>query len=524
MRRITAKDVQIRNENREAHNQWLNDMKRDINEDLRASLRRKSEQIGECKRKQRIAREADKEFQMAMDIYNRHQDQEDRKRFIQEQDNIAMSLAEQQRREICEQKERQALREESEELRTLRAKLQTALINQTREFQMREQARIKEEKQREEIEKDNEMLRIQAAKIREFEEQEKLRYQEMLESGNFIRQQLSDRARRQRLLEAAQREHDKMLIDENIRKEREEWVRNQEELHAKHVKARQDMEDFMEARRKMKEEERRRDHEEKMKMYEFTRNVDERLARALEEQKLRNLQKEKVAKQIGETIMRQREEKESYENLCIELAAQEELERLKAKEIAEAEKIKRQMEECQMYMLEYHREKQRKLLMEEEEKARYAQEMRRQQQRLMELEAIELEQNRLRLEEYRRQLRRQVVQKKEMFEEVRQQELRRLRQIAEIEERRQRIIEEERRKLVIEHVLSMGPESVRFLPKGVLKEDDLNYLPPEYVRAILNPSLYQVRDEKARDYDQEYYKYVLPRDSNNGNNNIRGRF
>ena len=79
-----------------------------------------------------------------------------------------------------------------------------------------------------------------------------------------------------------------------------------------------------------------------------------------------------------------------------------------------------------------------------------------------------------------------MVQKKEMFEQARQQELRKLEIEQMREEERQRILNEERRKLVINHILSMGPEAIRYLPKGVLKEEDLDYLPEDYRNAVLS--------------------------------------
>jgi hypothetical protein len=91
----------------------------------------------------------------------------------------------------------------------------------------------------------------------------------------------------------------------------------------------------------------------------------------------------------------------------------------------------------------------------------------------------------MRIDKFRRELNRQMAQKKVMYEDARQEELRKLRIEQEREDERQRILNEERRKLVVGHILSMGPEAVKYLPKGVLKEDDLNYLPEDYRNAIL---------------------------------------
>ena len=63
---------------------------------------------------------------------------------------------------------------------------------------------------------------------------------------------------------------------------------------------------------------------------EFVANVDERLARAQEEQKLKDAQRERVAAGIAREISRQRREREEYEQMVIDLAYHEELQKLKA--------------------------------------------------------------------------------------------------------------------------------------------------------------------------------------------------
>ena len=79
----------------------------------------------------------------------------------------------------------------------------------------------------------------------------------------------------------------------------------------------------------------------------------------------------------------------------------------------------------------------------------------------------------------------QVILKKQMFEQARQEELRKLREQQKREERRMMMIEEERRSIILEHFEQYGPESIKFLPPGVLREEDLDYLPHDVVRIIL---------------------------------------
>ncbi|OHT03120.1 hypothetical protein TRFO_06767 [Tritrichomonas foetus] len=246
------------------------------------------------------------------------------------------------------------------------------------------------------------------------------------------------------------------------------------------------MNNFMAARERLKAEERRLEEEENQKMKTFSAAVDERLQRAQEEQRRRDAQRQGIAERIANDIRRKREDELAYENLCIELAEQQELQRLKEREEAEARKIQQQIEDCQRFMAESHRAKQLQAQRDRQEEERLKRQIIEQQKKVAELAEIEQEQNRIRIEKFRRELARQMVQKKEMFEAARQQELRKLEIEAQREAERQRILNEERRKLVINHILAMGPEAVKYLPKGVLKEEDLDYLPEDYRNAILS--------------------------------------
>jgi len=274
-------------------------------------------------------------------------------------------------------------------------------------------------------------------------------------------------------------------MDENVRQER---ARILEELEAKRRAAdqhRSEIDSFLRQRAALRAEEQRRDAEEKRKMDEFRADLDERLERAQEEQKRRDRLKQQVAAGIGREIARQRREREEYEQLCVDLAVQEELEKLKQREIAEAEKLRRQYEEARQFMVAAEEAKRERIRMSKREEERLKQELIEQQKRLAQLAEIEQEQNRIRLEQYRRELAKQMIERKQMYEAARQAELERIQREKEREARRQALIEEERRNLVVAHIIAMGPDSVKYFPKGVLKESDLDYLPQEFREAIL---------------------------------------
>jgi hypothetical protein len=167
----------------------------------------------------------------------------------------------------------------------------------------------------------------------------------------------------------------------------------------------------------------------------------------------------------------------------LELAEQQELEKLRQREAAEARKIEQRHEECRRFMEESYRAKARQAARERQDEMRLRQEVAEQQKRLADLAVLEQEQNQIRIEKFKRELSRQMVQKKEMYAAAREQELARLRAEQAREEERQRILNEERQRLVVGHILSLGPEAVKYLPKGVLMEEDLDCLPQEYREA-----------------------------------------
>jgi hypothetical protein len=443
--------------------------------DARASLRQK-------RTRQRIA---DEEFAMAERIYEEHREREQRERTERDQAAIAESLATQQRAEVRDEKIRGVTRQNDPEYRELHSKLQMALISQTRDEQRRELAMRRQVQEQERLEQEEQMLRG----LREQEEaraaEDAARHETAMQTRFAIQGQIRDGERRRRLLEAAQASRDREQVNAVVQRVATEDQVAVESWRARQQRERQEMIEFMAACDRMKADERRAAEEEERKMKEFRANVDERLARAQDEQRRRDQVRDTIGQRIALDIKRKRDEAQEYENLCLELARQQELQRLKDREAAEARKIQERIAECRSFMEETHRAKLLQAQRSREEELKLKRQIIEQQRRLAELAEIEQEQNRIRIEKFRRELARQMVQKKEMYEAARQEELRRLQIEQEREAERQRILNDERRKLVVSHILSMGPEAVRYLPKGVLKEDDLNYLPEDYRNPVL---------------------------------------
>jgi hypothetical protein len=355
--------------------------------------------------------------------------------------------------------------------------------------------------------KQDEQERIEAEQLvlRNYRQQEAQRaaeeaakHSEALFNGRIIQSQMRDKIRRQQLLDAATSRQDRDQIDAVVNRVAAEDRALLAATAREKVRQRGEQDEFYAAREVLRAEERRVEAEEVEKMRAFTAAVDERLARAKADQARREADRAGIAHRLASEIQRRDEEARDYENLCIELAHQQELEKLRQREEDEARKIARQVAEMQRFMDDTHRAKAARLARDREDEAAFQREVTEQQARLAELAAIEQEKNMMRIERYRRELARQVVERKEMYETARQEELRKLRLEQEREDERQRILNEERRKLVIGHILSLGPEAVKYLPKGVLKEEDLDYLPEDYRNAILAQPSNQPKVEIVR--------------------------
>jgi hypothetical protein len=328
--------------------------------------------------------------------------------------------------------------------------------------------------------------------------EEEAKHREAIFAGRVIQDQMRDKVRRHQLLDTATAQRDKEQVDAVVRRVAEEDRALLEATAREKARQRDEQDAFYEARERFRAEERRLEAEELEKIRCFTAAVDDRLARAKAEQVRRETHRAGIAHRIAWEIQRREDDARDYENMCIELAQQQELEKLRLREEAEARKIAQQVAELQHFMAETHRAKAARVARDRAEEAAFQREVIDQQRRLAELAEIEQEKNRIRIEKYRRELARQSVQRKEMYEAARQEELRKLQLEQEREEERQRILNEERRKLVLGHILSLGPEAVKYLPKGVLKDEDLDYLPEDYRNAILSQPVNQPKVEIVR--------------------------
>jgi hypothetical protein len=443
--------------------------------DARAAMRQKGS-------RQRVA---DQEFEYAEKIWQQQHHQELMQREHDDQDAIAKALHDQIQAETRDEKRRGVLRGNDPEYRELKAKLHLAVISQIRDNQRRERSMRRKLDEEERLETETEMMRQYQRQEQARAAEEEAKHRESLLAGRVIQEQMRDKERRRQLIEAADANRDRDQVEAVVKRIAEEDAAVQRAYRERQDHERQEMYDFMAARARMREEERALEEDDDKRMKAFNVAIDERLERAIADQKRREANRAKIAQKIALDIKQKRDEAEDYENLCLELARQQEIQKLNDRAVAEARAIAERHEEMRRFMIETQIAKAARIARDAEEEKILRRQVIEQTKRMEELAIIEQQKNQLRIERYKRELAWQLVQKKSMYEDARQEELRKLQVEQDREAENQRILEEERRKLVITHVLAMGPESVQYLPKGVLKESDLDHLPEDYRNAIL---------------------------------------
>jgi hypothetical protein len=275
--------------------------------DARALLRQK-------RSRQRIA---DQEFEFAERIFREQQEQELRSREGAEQDAIASALHDNIQAETRDQTTRAVLRENDPDYRALKGKLQLALVTQTRDNQRRERIMRSQLEEQERIECEQQMMRKyrQDEAARAAEEQAK--HEELMFGGRIVREQIRDKERRRKLLEAAESDRDREQVDAVVRRVQAEDEATVRAWQEKQDREREQMYAFMDARAAMKQEERRRAEEEDGQMRAFNAAIDERLGRAIEDQKRREAQRAKISQRIALEIKKKKDDEEDYENLCL---------------------------------------------------------------------------------------------------------------------------------------------------------------------------------------------------------------
>ncbi|XP_063245045.1 meiosis-specific nuclear structural protein 1-like isoform X2 [Bacillus rossius redtenbacheri] len=396
---------------------------------------------------------------------------------IEQEEKLATEMLKQEHEKLREEKLRQKIRETSVELRELEAKLRAAYFTKELYAQIAEKKVAKlEEKHREHAEAEHQQSIWKEDK--ELERQENLEnFQRKLKYRSELLDQIAEveKNRQKALLEFLR---EKKMLDEIVQRIHEEDIREMEERMMKMKKTQQEIELFRLARIAWKEKEKAELEEENRKILEYVEKCDaaerERVKAMKEREEKKSMVLDKLAAQIYQEQVRREEQ----------LAALQEVQELEAQE--EEERREREALERQLRQRVAWRQAQREHMAERLRQLRLEAEQEHQERQQMLVKFAEAE----RLEQATAERRRRAVLQHRSAVEAelrerrmrREEEMKRLVELhqlqAEEEQSRLCFIEEERLRLLKEHAAHL----LGFLPRGLLRQDDLPHLGSEFVQ------------------------------------------
>lgn len=348
------------------------------------------------------------------------------------------------------QLKRQKVIEESDELKILKSKIQSAYMNQTRAHQIQEcQARKMQE-----VIKDSEVDEVVLSNLKKERQMEKemqnKKRQDRFNAKYILQDQMKDREKqKQESMKEYQR--DKELVNDAVNKIRAEDISEYEQDQRKKAINKKYMENAyaekVERRKEEKENEERRKETEK-------KYLEEVANREREYQMKKNAIKEendKIFEQLCWEKAQDQAQKEHWETIRNDLYIEEEKRKAKLMELDEKEKKQRQKEQMLQWAIEQMKLKEQKKQEEEQMEAEFKKillEKYAAEERLEQYNLIKRKQKQL---DMKNEIEKQWKLKLEQYQMQKENELAELENAKRIEREKRIIIEEEKARLIKEN-------------------------------------------------------------------------
>ncbi|KAM8876160.1 meiosis-specific nuclear structural protein 1-like [Synchiropus picturatus] len=400
---------------------------------------------------------------------------ETRRKQLALDERLAKELEEVECQKLKEEKIRQHIKENSIEIRELQSKLKLAYVNKGRADQLLEQNAIKQEQLVQEADFNRMRKDLLERADQEKERAVKQRQEEQLQYQRFLAKQIVER-KHKKLEVHEEFLKEKLMVDDIIRQIYEKNEKERLEKLQK-VKATQEyIEEFKKQQAEWKRMEQEKLDAENQRIIEFANHQEE-----MEEKrnaKLREMEEAKAVlhKVLSEKMEKEKRQREELERMRQEVHFEEQEEARRRKDLEEMEKAIQLrtflQRTCQEQMA--FKEKRKQLEKAEEEAfrkmllAKFAEDDR--------LEQMNAHKRRMKQLEHNRQV------EKLMEDRKRQHEMELLLEAQEREKEEakeamcRQIIEEERLKLLKRHARKL----FGYLPKGLLREDDLQHFDDEF--------------------------------------------
>lgn len=389
---------------------------------------------------------------------------EAREKQAEQEENLAHEMERIKLEKMREEKKRQQIRNNSEEIRELESKLRTGYMNRERAAQVAERRALRlEELQREaEIRKiiENETKR---AKIAE-EQKDVEKYQQSQQYKQDLEHQLEDeQKRKQEAYEEFLKE--KLMIDEIVRKIYEEDERNESMRIERMSATKRYIDEFKRTRDEWRRSEKERFEEENKRIMRHAEEQRKREEERAQQQHRDYQAKEAITEALGDKLYADQLKREEREDVHLELLMEEQREAEQKKELAEKEKTFRtriQMQQDYRQEMEHKIMKQRADRVEEAEFARLMMEKFAADDRL---HLMSDQKRRMKQLEYKRAIQKMLAERRAKFDQELVEHRGEFGRWLQAEAARNKIIEEERQRLLKEHATKL----LGYLPKNVLE-------------------------------------------------------
>ena len=366
------------------------------------------------------------------------------------QDVFGKGIQEKRQSSLGEKIENEKMFKENEDIQEIKASIEYAKLNKIRALQMQQnqmkriQSLIKDTETDEQVLK---KLKLDRIKAKEEEEKKKV---ERIKAKHLLQQQMKEK---EKLKEEAQKEYEKDLRDiqnimDNIKKED---LENLKEDKRKKDIARQYMESAYaekeERKRKAKEEEKLQKERER----EYQQHVEKRENDYNDKKAQIQAEKDKIFEKLCQEEAKRQAERDYWENVRNELHTEQENRKAKLQELAEKEKLQRQKEDMmnsaiiQMKIKEENKKKEKE--MEEEFKRKLMERFQDEEK----LEMLNLQKRKEKEKEIKLEIERQWQLKLEQYQKQKEHEINELQKRKREEDRKNYLIEQEKRRLIQEN-------------------------------------------------------------------------
>lgn len=404
---------------------------------------------------------------------NRERELKRRERQAAQEESLAEALAQRQTAEEARLREIQQICESDPMLRELQEKIKTAYINKERADQVVERTELDQMEAERRAAIEAQMEHDRRLGLEEEAAQEYKRRLNQLDARKVIEHQMLEKERRKFFQGEEEARRDKMMIDGIVSKIMQEDRAEIEDKHRRQAESQKFINDFKEQQAAWKRAQAEAEAEEERNILEYARAKEAREAHVAAKKAEADAEAAAVYGRLVEEQKERQRQLDEEENLRMLLAEEETEARLEAQEAARRAKkaadLKAMMDAnaAQTKLKEWRASKER----EEEEKQRALL-----KQKYDEDERMEREAARRRAQakvEYMESVEAQKREMHRLFEIQRQEELEFARREKLKEDYRARVVEEARRKLLMEHAAALQG----YLPKGVLQSrEDLDLI------------------------------------------------